>query len=530
VSAATPLTVTATDQQATPRARPSSLAAGVLAGLAGTGWGALLQLLAVPVYLHFLGPEAYGLVGFHVALTATLQVLDLGLSATLNRELARASGDAHELRDLTRTFEIGYGALGVLLGVGVLVLAPVIAANWLQAESLPEPVVRRAVMLMGLLVAVQWPLTMYQGGVMGLQRLVALHALNAAAVTLAVGGGIAIIAMAAPSIIALLAWQLAVAVVQLAATAALLWYSMPGGGRPLFRPALLRRVGGFAAGVAGITALGTLASQADKIVLSRTLPLAHFGYYMVAATLAAGLSVAFAPVFNAVFPRLSSLLASGDREGVRVTYRRGSQAMAALLVPLAAVIAAFAYEIILLWTGNAEAAAVAAPVVRLLVPAAALHGLVHLPYAMQLADGWTKPALVVNIVLVATLFPLLILLTPQFGGVAAGAIWLAANAVYLVVSAALTHGRQLGGGLASWSVRDVGAPAVAATVAVILSLAAFHAAGADSGPRIARAAWILGTLPLALAAAMLAAPDLRAPARQWLRSRAHDAPSSRHGT
>ena len=61
----------------------------ILANFGGQGWAALAQLAFVPLYLKFLGIEAYGLIGFYMMLQGILQILDVGLSMTINRELAR---------------------------------------------------------------------------------------------------------------------------------------------------------------------------------------------------------------------------------------------------------------------------------------------------------------------------------------------------------------------------------------------------------------------------------------------------------
>ena len=52
------------------------------------------NLVAVPIYIGFLGSEAYGLIGFYALLTAGFQVVDVGLSATMTRECARFRGGA----------------------------------------------------------------------------------------------------------------------------------------------------------------------------------------------------------------------------------------------------------------------------------------------------------------------------------------------------------------------------------------------------------------------------------------------------
>jgi hypothetical protein len=76
---------------------------GLLANFAGSGWSALMQLVCVPLYVKFMGVESYGLIGFYLVFQAMTQVLDLGLSPTLNREMARYSVQpekAAEARDL----------------------------------------------------------------------------------------------------------------------------------------------------------------------------------------------------------------------------------------------------------------------------------------------------------------------------------------------------------------------------------------------------------------------------------------------
>jgi hypothetical protein len=44
------------------------------ANFAGVGWSVLMQIACVPLYLKFLGIEAYGLIGFYLMLQAIFQV------------------------------------------------------------------------------------------------------------------------------------------------------------------------------------------------------------------------------------------------------------------------------------------------------------------------------------------------------------------------------------------------------------------------------------------------------------------------
>ena len=63
----------------------------VTANLIGRIWSVVSVYVFIPAYLAFLGPEAFGLVGFYTTLVSVVAFADLGLTATLNREMARLS-------------------------------------------------------------------------------------------------------------------------------------------------------------------------------------------------------------------------------------------------------------------------------------------------------------------------------------------------------------------------------------------------------------------------------------------------------
>ena len=65
-----------------------------------------MGVVFVPVYIHYLGIESYGLIGLFALLQAWLTLLDMGMTPTLSREMARFTGgssDGQSLRDLLRS-------------------------------------------------------------------------------------------------------------------------------------------------------------------------------------------------------------------------------------------------------------------------------------------------------------------------------------------------------------------------------------------------------------------------------------------
>jgi O-antigen/teichoic acid export membrane protein len=48
-----------------------------------------MSLAFIPLYIKYLGVEAYGLVGLFSVLQISFTLLDMGMSLTLSREMAR---------------------------------------------------------------------------------------------------------------------------------------------------------------------------------------------------------------------------------------------------------------------------------------------------------------------------------------------------------------------------------------------------------------------------------------------------------
>jgi len=434
----------------------------ILANFAGQGWSALMQLALVPLYLKFLGIEAYGLIGFYITLQAALQIFDFGLSPTMNREMARYSAmpeKAAEARDLVRTLEVGYWGIGIVIGTVILSATPLIATHWIKAGAIPTGVVQQAVMSMGVLFALQWPLSFYQGGLMGLQRQVLLNCLKIGMVTLSSGGAVLILWLVSPTITAFFKWQITVSAIYVTLVTVSLWRSLPPCDRvPRFNLGLIRNIRRFVAGMSGIALSALILTQLDKVILSHLLSLEMFGYYTLAGVVGYGLYIVTVSVVNAIFPHFSSVVARGDESALKQLYHRSAQAMAVLILPIAAVVALFSFDILLLWTGNAGTAQNAAPIASVLVIGTALNGLMTPPYALQLANGLTGITLRINTFLVIIVVPAIFFMTARYGAVGAAMVWVASQTIYMLIGVPLTHKYLLQGEMRRWFTEDVGLP------------------------------------------------------------------------
>jgi O-antigen/teichoic acid export membrane protein len=234
-----------------------------------------------------------------------------------------------------------------------------------------------------------------------------------------------------------------------------------------FDRATLSRVWRFSGAAAGIGITGALLTHADRLVASRLLTLEQFGYYGLATTIGRSLYLLIAPVFSAVFPRLSGLAAARDTALIATLYSSSSQLMAFAIAAPAAVIFWMSFEAAFAWLGDAQAAAQIAPLAAMLVLGSALNGAMNQPYALQLANGLAYIGLRLNLLLVAVALPSAWALGSAYGAVGVASTWLVINGVYFVVGVPVTHRVTRIGRPVRWAFGDM--------------LPAFAAAGAGAG-------------------------------------------------
>ena len=494
--------------------------ANALANLVARIWIAAMSFLFVPVYIRVLGIEAYGLIGFFATMMAGFAILDLGLALTVNRELARRADGAEgiaDARDLMRTLEAVYWGVALLVGGGIALAAPWIVRRWLNLDAIPADTAIGAVRVMGLTALFRWPVPLYVGALLGLGRQVAMSAITAGGATLAAGGAALVLWAIAPTLDAFFLWQAGAAGLMVAALRVLVWRTLAAPGHaPAIRWARLRATIGFSAGVSGITLLALLVGQLDRIVLARVLPLAAFGTYALAATIAATIAIAGSTVEAAVFPVMTRLAAEDRRaEAVRL-YHRATQGLALIVLPAAIAVILFARELLAVYLRDPALVERAAPLLRVLMAGHAVMALMFLPQSLQLAHGRTRIGLWRYGLSLPVYAPALVLLAGRYGAMAGAVAWAVLTLCWLVIEVPAMHRRLLPGEAARWYGQDVALPAAIAAL-VLGGARLLVPAGATSLAGIAAIGIAWG---LAVLACALAMPGPRAILKGWWASRA----------
>jgi len=488
-----------------------SVKANVVANYFSQAYTAVIGFVFVPVFIQYLGIEAFGLIAIFSILQSSLALLDMGMKPALGREMAKFTAGAHNaqsIRDLLRSVEIVAVATATIIALGALWSAGWVASKWLNVQNLPLGAVKHALVGMGILCALRLVENIYSSSIAGLQRQVLQSVLSSSLVTARSLGAIAVLAWVSPTVEAFFIWQVLISIITIPILASVVYRELPTCPRPArFSWDSVTGIWRFAGGVMTITLLSLLLTQSDKILLSRLLPLSVFAVYAVAGVLSGGLYMLSTPIGAAFYPSFTQLIALRDVAALRLAYHQAAQLSAVVMSSAAIVVIIFADTVLSAWTGNHTLTEDAAPILRVLALGTLFSGFMVVPYQMQLAYGWTKLIIKMNLVAVALLVPMLLMVVPRYGGIGAAWVWVGLNAGYLLFGIYFMHLRVLPSEKWRWYGRDVIVPASAALAA---ALACRYCMPTRASTRIEIPVLVFTSGCVVIAAA-LASPLVRAP-------------------
>jgi O-antigen/teichoic acid export membrane protein len=430
------------------------------AGLASSIWSALVGLAVVPLYLKYLGIEAYGLIGFMVTTQALFQILDLGMAPTINREIARgsATGRWENVRTLLHTLAVIYWCAAGLICVVMIASAPAIGAHWLKSKSLPQESITHAVMLMGLVIACRWPTGLYIGALNGLQRIAVSSAITIAMTTLAAVGAVCVLAFVSPTVDAFFIWQAGIGFTYAIALRVAAWRAVGHAGKARFEVRSLQSIWRFSSAMMALTFSAIVFSQLDKVLLSKLLSLEAFGQYVLAGAVASALGILITPFYNALYPRFSGFVARNQSAQLLALYNLSGRLLATVLFPVAMVIAVVGEDLIRLWTGNGPLAEQVAPLATLLAFGTAVHGTMYVPHALLLSQAKVFIPLTINLVLLVVMVPVTVELALVYGALGGAIAWVILHVLYVLLGTWLMQ-RYIGNSTGvPWLVNEIGVP------------------------------------------------------------------------
>ena len=413
-----------------------TLKKNILANYVGAGAAVLAPVLALPWYLSALGPKQFGLIGFVLMLQAVLGLLDAGMSQALVRDIAVRLNSPdrghHSAAALVFGFERIYWWFALCSGCLLALLAEPIATYWLNLQAMPRTLGKEAIYGAAIIFAVQFPGSIYRSVLVGAQAQVILNGIVlSGALVRHIGGVIAVLIW--PTLLAYLVWHALVGFLETILRARYAWRALDMQRNQLVWDINeLRPVWRVVAGLSGAAWLGALTVQMDKIVLSRTATIDQFGYYMVAATAAAGALQLVYPLVQAALPRAVELRA--EPTALRALSVKLVSLLGLLTIVCAVAFIAAGKWILGIWLRNLEAAQEVYPILAVLLVGTALNAFYNIGYIHWLVYEKTNRVFQVNafaLVLSMILIPTLVALA---GSIGAASGWVIINLIGFMLS------------------------------------------------------------------------------------------------
>jgi len=443
------------------RDQVGALQSNIFAGYLSQIYITLIGILLLPLYMKYMGNEAFGLVAFFSLLQAWFGLLDVGLTPTVARETARFNGGALSLLDyrrLLRSLEGVFLMLALCSGLLLFSGASLIASRWLQIAQLSVAEVGAAIQFMGITVGLRMMCGFYRGVLSGAERIVLLAGFNSTIATARFVGVIPVLILFSAAPTAFFGYQLVVALAELVIIITLAYRTLPllPSDQPIsWEWAPLKPVLKFSMTIAFTSSVWILATQTDKLILSKILPLAEYGGFMLAVLVASSIMMLTGPISSAIMPRMVKLEAEGDQAGLIQLYRHSTQYVTVLAGTVAVSMAFCAEPLLWTWTGDHSMARQAAPVLALYALGNGVLSVAAFPYYLQYAKGNLSMHLVGNAVFVCLLIPTTLWSAVNFGAVGAGYVWLGLNLVVFILWLPLVHRKFAPGLNVKWYFQDV---------------------------------------------------------------------------
>jgi O-antigen/teichoic acid export membrane protein len=414
----------------------STIKRNITANFLGRVITILTSIAFVPVYIKYLGIEAYGVIGFFVTIQTILNLLDFGMGATVNREMATLSVSTErgkELLDTKKTFEYIYWIASAVALITVLAASGFIAHRWLNKSQLDVSTVNKAIMIMGVSFFFQFPWNMYNSALLGLQKQITPNIISVIIALIKAIGSILILRYVSATLVAFLLFQTVCIMLQtISAALYLKWVLRMKDLKAQFSKAVLKKNWRFSVGLFFTSILIVMLTQVDKLLLSTLVPLHLFGYYVLAGNVSSNLEALILPIQTAYFPRLTQLNALGDEEGLKQKFHQGSQLIALLVIPVGTVLFFLSKQVLFVWTGDLTIADSAYLLLSILIFGMMFNTLMTIPYALTIATGWVKFGSRICGIALLFLIPFVFFSTKKYGVTGGAMAWALLNIGFLI--------------------------------------------------------------------------------------------------
>ncbi len=332
-----------------------------------------------------------------------------------------------------------------------------IATRWLRFEHLSSNEVAKCIGAMAVAAGLRLLSGLYRAALIGLERPMWVIGAYTFFTTLKFAGVVPFLIYWSSAPLTFFGFQAVVAVLEVLAFAWTMYRALPKGSvsrAPAW--SAFRTLLPMAGAMAFLAGMWVFQTQIDKLILSRLLPLKEYGYFTLAVTAASGVLALMTPLNQVLQPRMTILASQGRESELCGLYRQTTQLVTAISFAIGGTLAIFAKPVLFAWTGDAQAALAAAPILFWYGLANALTGVLLIPFMLQFARGYLRLHVIGNVITGLALAPLLVYAATKLGAAGVGATLLTMNLLFMFLWVPRVHLRLSPDMVWTWPLRDVG--------------------------------------------------------------------------
>ncbi len=397
----------------------------IIANYVGKIWGIISVFIFVPFYVKLLGIESYAIINFYTVILTIMYFADGGLSATLNREIAR-SKDNKYIGNMLFTIEKVYLAICLFIVIIIFSFSGFIATNWLNSHSLHPEDLKIYISLMGISVAFQLFTTLQNSGLMGLEKQVLSNGIQVLS-SMFRSAFVLVPLYFYPTLLTFFIWQVSMNIIFFFITRYNLWKFIKTNISYKFDKKVLKTLGRFAGGMMLLAIISSINTQIDKLVISKILSLKEFGYYSLAGILSQLPILIITPIAVAILPRMVKYSTITEKEKLIKLFHVNTFFLSVLATSGAMVLFLFTKDFVFIWTHDNLISKTIENVTKVLLIGGVFLSFQFMPYHLAIANGHTKTNVRLGIVAIICIIPTLIFCVKQFGLIGATYTWLIMN-------------------------------------------------------------------------------------------------------
>lgn len=391
-----------------------------------------------------------------------LNLLDMGLSTTLGRQVAYARGQTNgfkRFQNLLRSFELIFFSLTLGIVIGVFLSSNWLAQSWIKSNTISSDNISYCIIIMGLIIGIKFFSTIYRSGINGFEDQVWLNKAGIIINSLKYIGSLLIFVYISIDIKHFFEYQLLIGILEAVLLGRRFYYNLPSFEHSIswlkIDWSVFLGILPFTLGIAYTSAILTVISQFDKLLLSGYLSLEEFGYFSLITLVAGAIIHLSTPVFLAFLPRMTMMVSRNNLKEMVAIYANMTQIITWVTFSSALIISIYSQEILYSLTGDIKANIWGHEILFWYVLGSSIYILGTFQYYLQNAFGTLRLYVIGSTITLLIQTPLIYFATLKYGALGAGQLWFAFSSIWFLIWTLVVHRKLVPGFHLKWLAKDI---------------------------------------------------------------------------